>query len=67
MDLKSKVGDIIKKSSKAKLSRFLGVSKPTLDARIKGGKWTFNEQKLIYHAEVDINKMIHDKRDKLFS
>lgn len=65
MDLKSKVDEIIKKSSKAKLSRFLGVSKPTLDARIKSKKWTFNEQKLLTNADVNDHKDIFDKRDIL--
>lgn len=66
MDLKSKVDELIKKSSKAKLSRFLGVSKPTLDTRIKNENWTINERKLLTHAEVNDHKDIFDKRDMLF-
>lgn len=65
MDLKNKVDELIGKSSKSRLSKYLGISKPTLDARIKNGNWTFNEKKLIHHAGVE-QKVIYDKRDQMF-
>ena len=61
-ELQNKLNSVIVRSSKLKLSKALGISRPHLDKRLKLGGWTNAQIDLINNLDVDDVREIYDTR-----